>query len=168
MAAGTTRAVFALLLVLAAVAQATLLPVIVPVAVVPNLVLVLVLVRTARRGVVDGLLWIVLAGLVLDTLALDPLGTNGLALMPVVLVGGLGQRRWFITGPAFPMLLAISATFASALTLVAVRAFAGEGMAPLAAVLRMTALQSLLNAVLVPPLYALVGLLARAEPERAP
>ncbi len=168
MAAGTTRAVFALLLVLAAVAQATLLPVIVPVAVVPNLVLVLVLVRTARRGVVDGLLWIVLAGLVLDTLALDPLGTNGLALVPVVLVGGLGQRRWFITGPAFPMLLAISATFASALTLVAVRAFAGEGMAPLAAVLRITALQSLLNALLVPPLYGLVGWLARAEPERAP
>ncbi|MBA3414197.1 MAG: rod shape-determining protein MreD [Chloroflexia bacterium] len=159
---------FALLLVLAAVAQATLLPVIVPVAVVPNLVLVLVLVRTARRGVVDGLLWIVLAGLVLDTLALDPLGTNGLALVPVVLVGGLGQRRWFITGPAFPMLLAISATFASALTLVAVRAFAGEGMAPLAAVLRITALQSLLNALLVPPLYGLVGWLARAEPERAP
>ncbi len=168
MAAGTTRAVFALLLVLAAVAQATLLPVIVPVAVVPNLVLVLVLVRTARRGVVDGLLWIVLAGLVLDTLALDPLGTNGLALVPVVLVGGLGQRRWFITGPAFPMLLAISATFASALTLVAVRAFAGEGMAPLVAVLRITALQSLLNALLVPPLYGLLGWLARAEPERAP
>ncbi len=168
MAAGITRTAFALVLVVAAVAQATLLPVIGPVAVLPNLVLVLILVRTARRGMADGLLWIVLAGLVLDTLALDPLGTNGLALLPVVLVGGMGQRRWFISGPAFPMVLAISATFAYALTLVAVRAVAGEGMAPLPAVLRMTTLQALLNAVLVPPLYGLVGWLARAEPERAP
>jgi rod shape-determining protein MreD len=159
---------FALFLIVAAVAQATLLPVVGPVAVLPNLVLVLVLVRTARRGMIDGLFWIVLSGLVLDTVALDPLGTNGLALLPVVLVGGVGQRRWFISGPAFPMLLAISATFAYALALVGVRMVAGEGTAPLSTVMRTTTLQALLNAVLVPPLYGLVGLLARAEPERAP
>jgi hypothetical protein len=64
---------FALFLIVAAVAQATLLPVLGPVAVLPNLVLVLVLVRTARRGMIDGLFWIVLSGLVLDTVALDPL-----------------------------------------------------------------------------------------------
>jgi rod shape-determining protein MreD len=163
-----TRSMFALFLIVAAVAQATLLPVLGPVAVLPNLVLVLVLVRTARRGMIDGLFWIVLSGLVLDTVALDPLGTNGLALLPVVLVGGVGQRRWFISGPAFPMLLAISATFAYALALVGVRMVAGEGTAPLSTVMRTTTLQALLNAVLVPPLYGLVGLLARAEPERAP
>jgi len=163
-----TRSMFALFLIVAAVAQATLLPVVGPVAVLPNLVLVLVLVRTARRGMIDGLFWIVLSGLVLDTVALDPLGTNGLALLPVVLVGGVGQRRWFISGPAFPMLLAISATFAYALALVGVRMVAGEGTAPLSTVMRTTTLQALLNAVLVPPLYGLVGLLARAEPERAP
>jgi rod shape-determining protein MreD len=163
-----TRWVFALVLLGAAIAQATLLPVIGLVGVLPNLVLVLVLVRTARRGVVDGVLWVVFVGLVLDTLALDPLGTNGVALLPVVLVGGMAQRRWFISGAAFPMLLAILATFASAVTLVAVRAFGGEGMAPLAAVLRMTTLQALLNAVLVPPFYGLVGWLARTEPERVP
>ena len=168
MATGMTRSMFALFLIVAAVAQATLLPVVGPVAVLPNLVLVLVLVRTARRGMIDGLFWIVLSGLVLDTVALDPLGTNGLALLPVVLVGGVGQRRWFISGPAFPMLLAISATFAYALALVGVRMVAGEGTAPLSTVMRTTTLQALLNAVLVPPLYGLVGLLARAEPERAP
>lgn len=168
MATGMTRSMFALFLIVAAVAQATLLPVLGPVAVLPNLVLVLVLVRTARRGMIDGLFWIVLSGLVLDTVALDPLGTNGLALLPVVLVGGVGQRRWFISGPAFPMLLAISATFAYALALVGVRMVAGEGTAPLSTVMRTTTLQALLNAVLVPPLYGLVGLLARAEPERAP
>ena len=168
MATGMTRLMFALFLIVAAVAQATLLPVVGPVAVLPNLVLVLVLVRTARRGMIDGLFWIVLSGLVLDTVALDPLGTNGLALLPVVLVGGVGQRRWFISGPAFPMLLAISATFAYALALVGVRMVAGEGTAPLSTVMRTTTLQALLNAVLVPPLYGLVGLLARVEPERAP
>jgi len=167
-ATGMTRSMFALFLIVAAVAQATLLPVLGPVAVLPNLVLVLVLVRTARRGMIDGLFWIVLSGLVLDTVALDPLGTNGLALLPVVLVGGVGQRRWFISGPAFPMLLAISATFAYALALVGVRMVAGEGTSPLSTVMRTTTLQALLNAVLVPPLYGLVGLLARAEPERAP
>jgi rod shape-determining protein MreD len=162
-----TRWVFAFVLVVAAVAQATLLPLIGPVAVLPNFVLVLILVRTARRGAVDGLLWTVLVGVVLDTLALDPLGTNGVALLPVVLVGGLARRRWFISGPAFPMLLAIVATFAYAVTLLAVRAFAGAGMAPLPAVLQSTTLQSLLNAVLVPPFYGLVGWLARTEPERS-
>ena len=163
-----TRWLFALVLVTAAIAQATLLPVIGPVAVLPNIVLVLILVRTARRGILDGLVWAVVAGLTLDTLALDPLGTNGLALLAVVLVGGLGQQRWFIAGPAFPMLLAISATFAYVLALMLVRWFAGGGLPPLAALLPMTTLQSLLNAVLVPPLYGIVAWLARAEPEVAP
>lgn len=158
------RVLFALVLVLAAVAQATLLPAIGPVAVLPNVVLVLILVRSARQGIVDGVVWIVVAGVVLDTVALDPLGTNGLALLPVAVIGGLARRRWFVAGPAFPMVLAISATFAYAVALSAVRALAGAGWGLQSTMLGMTTLQALLNAVLVPPLYLVVGWLTRNEP----
>lgn len=161
-----SRWIFGLLLIVSAVAQATVLPLLGSRAGLPNVVLVLILVRSARRGVVASLVWIILSGLILDTLALDPLGTNGLALLPVAIVGGLGQRRWFISGPAFPMLLALVATYAYAVTLLIIRAYAGEGLAPLPAILQMTVFQSLLNAVLVLPVYGLVGWLGRNDVER--
>jgi rod shape-determining protein MreD len=158
---GMTRAVFGLLLIAAAMLQATILPTVGPLVVMPNLVLVLILVRTAQCGVADGLLWSLIAGLVLDALALDPIGTNGLALLPVVLAGGLSRRRIFLNGVLFPMLLAVAATLAHAMVLNAARTLGGEALVPLEALLRMSLLQSLLNAVLVPVLWPLVGLLAR-------
>lgn len=161
-----SRAIFALLLIAAALLQATLLPAIGPVAVTPNLVLVLVLVRTVQRGVPEGLLWAFVGGLALDVVALDPLGTNGLAMVPVVLFGGLARRRVFQSGVLFGMLLAIGASLAHALVLNGVRMLGGESLVPLAALLRLTFLQALLNAVLVPIVWPLVGLLGRIEPER--
>lgn len=161
-----TRALFALVLFLAAVTQATLIPALVPGAVLPNVVLVLVLVRTARRGLVEGFAWAATAGVLLDALALDPLGTNGLALLPVALVGELGRRRFFVSGMAFPMLLAIGSTLLWACALALTRGLAGEAWTPPESILRLATLQALLNALLVPPLYLLVGWLGRAEPER--
>ncbi|MCC6314752.1 MAG: rod shape-determining protein MreD [Thermomicrobiales bacterium] len=162
-----TRALFALLIVLAALAQATILPAAAPLAIVPNVVLVLILVRAALYGVADALIWILLAGVTLDVLALDPIGANGLALLAVALVAALARKRFFHNGMIFPMLLAMLATFAYAIVLAVVRAFAGEGMAPLQFVLRLTLLQALLNSLLVPPLYLGVGWLNRFGPEGA-
>jgi hypothetical protein len=50
--------------------------------------------------------------------------------------------------------------------LLALRGLLGEGGDPLQVVGRVTLLQALLNALLVPPVYGLVGWLQRLEPER--
>ena len=160
------RAVFGVLIVAAAVLQATVLPKAEPLVVLPNLVLVLVLVRTVQLGVAEGLLWSLIAGLVLDTLALDPLGTNALALLPAVLAGLAGRKRIFLSGVLFPMLLAIVATVGSAMLLNVVRLVGGETLVPYDALVRLTVLQSLLNAVLVPLVWPVVGLLSHDRSER--
>ena len=147
------RPIFALLLVAAALAQATILPVVGPVGILPNLVLVLLLVWSALRGLGEGLLWVFGAGLLLDVLAMDALGTNGLALLAAAVVAGPARRRFFHSGMIFPILLTMLATVACALVMTLLRGL-GESAAvlPMGAVLRLAVLQALLNALLVPPL----------------
>jgi rod shape-determining protein MreD len=166
------RLSFALLLVVAALAQATILPALLPVGVVPNLVLVALLVWSALRGVAEGLGWVLVAGLLLDTMALDPLGTNGLALLPVALTAGLARRRFFRSGLVFPIVLAALATIGHGLILAVLRGMEGGLPAlpselPLAGVPQLLVLQALLNAVLVPPLYFVAGRLAGLAREKA-
>jgi len=149
-----TRLLFALFVATAALSQGTLLPELGLLEVLPNLVLVLLLVWSALRGIAEGLLWVFGAGLLLDLLAMDPLGTNGLALLIVaVLGGGPGRRRFFHSGMIFPIVLAVVATVAHAALLGALR---DGGVAP-----RLVALQALLNALLVPPLYLVAGWMDR-------
>ena len=152
------RPLFALLLATAALTQATILPALAPVGVLPNLVLVLLLVWSALRGTGEGLLWVFGAGVLLDVLAMDPLGTNGLALLVVALLAGPARRRFFHSGMVFPLLLALLATVVHALALSLLRGLGDGGAAlPAAAVARLTFLQALLNALLVPPLYLIAG-----------
>lgn len=158
------RPLFVLLLMLAALVQATLLPAL-GLVVLPNAVLVLVLVRGATRGVAGALAWAAVAGVLLDVLAMDRIGVNALALLPVALIGGLGRRRLFQSGVLFPMLLAVVATFAHALVLSMLRGSGREALDAFPAIARLVVLQGLLNAVLVPPLYGLVGWMTRPEPE---
>jgi rod shape-determining protein MreD len=162
------RALFALLLVTAALAQATILPALGPIAVLPNLVLVLLLVWSALRGVAEGLAWVFTVGVLMDLLALDPLGCNGLALLPVALLAGPARRRFFHSGMVFPLLLAMLATVAHALVLAVLRGMDdGGALLPAAAVARLTFLQALLNALLVPPLYVVAGWMDRSMLEKA-
>lgn len=161
------RPIFALLLLVAALVQATVLPALLPFGVMPNLVLVLLLVWVALRGVAEGLIWVLATGLLLDALAMDAIGTNGLALLPVALAAGLARRRFFHSGMIVPLILAVAATICHGLILTVLRGLeSGGGMPALAAVFRLTLLQSLLNAVLVPPLYFVASRLNRWEPER--
>ena len=162
------RLFFALLLLVAALAQATILPARGPVGILPNFVLVLLLVWSALRGAGEGLVWIFGVGLLLDLLAMDPLGTNGLALLAVVLVAGPARRRFFHSGMIFPLLLTMLATVAHALTLTLLRGLDDGGtMLPAEAVARLAFLQALLNALLVPPLYLVAGWMDRSLPEKA-
>lgn len=164
-----SRIVFAVTLAAAALLQATLLPVLIPVGVLPNLVLLLVLAWSALRGAAEGLAWGFGVGLVLDALALDQLGTNGLALLPVVLIAGVGRRRFFRSGLVFPIALAALATVAHGLTLALIRDLSGgsgSGGIAVGEIARLLVLQALLNAVLVPALYLVVGWMDRMAPER--
>jgi rod shape-determining protein MreD len=161
-----TRPVFGLLLVAAALLQTALLPRWQVIAVVPGLVVVLLFAWGAYRGLPEALIWAFAAGLLLDILGLDRLGTNALALLPVALLGGLSRGRFFQSGLIFPMVLAIVATFAYVAVLLGLRGLVGEGGSVDQAIGRITVLQALLNALLVPIVFGLVGWLQRLEPER--
>jgi hypothetical protein len=84
--------VLAISLVFFAFMQATVFPSSDLIGIFPDVTLVIILVWSAVRGVREGLLWAFLVGILLDTLALDPLGGNALALLPVVLLGALSHR----------------------------------------------------------------------------
>lgn len=161
-----TRPIFGLLLVIAALLQTALLPRWHILAVTPGLVLVLLLGWSAYRGVAEALAWVFVAGFLLDVLGLDRLGANALALLPVALLGGLSRGRFFHSALVFPMFLAIVATFAYVATLLTLRGLLGEGGDLGQVAGRVTLLQALLNALLVPPVFGLLGWLQRMEPER--
>jgi rod shape-determining protein MreD len=158
--------VFGILLVLAALLQAALLPRWQILAVTPGLVLVLILGWSAYRGLPETLAWVLVAGLLLDILGLDTLGTNAMALLPVALLGGLARGRFFHSALVFPMVLAMVATFAYVAVLLTLRGFLGEGGDMSQALGTMTLLQALLNAVMVPFVFGFLGWLQRTEPER--
>ncbi len=162
------RLCFALMVSIAAVAQATVLPAARLIDVLPSLVLVLVLLWAALRGVAEGVVWVFAVGILLDTLAVDPLGTNGLALLPAILLAGPARRRFFHSGMVLPLVLTIVATLAHALLLSLLRTIGHPdvALAP-GAVLRIGLLQALLNALLVPPAYLIAGRMNRWMGETA-
>lgn len=161
------RILFGALLLFAALSQATLMPSMHTIEVLPDVTLVLLLVWSALRGVPEGLAWAFGLGIFLDILALDPLGTNALALLGVALLGGLSRHRFFHSILVFPILLAVVATMVHALVLLLLRSGEGAGL-PIASVFRLIFLQSLLNSIFVPPLYVIAGLMERRmEPSRA-
>ncbi len=161
-----TRPVFGLLLIIAALLQTALLPRWQILAVTPGLVLVLILGWSAYRGLPEALAWVLASGLLLDVLGLDRLGVNALALLPVALVGVVSRGRFFNSALVFPMVLAMAATFVYVGTLLTLRQLLGEGGDPGQMIGRVTLLQALLNALLVPPVFGLLGWLQRTEPER--
>jgi rod shape-determining protein MreD len=162
-----TRPLFAVFLIIAALLQSALLPRWQLLVVTPGLVVVLLLAWSAYRGIPEALAWVLVAGFVLDVLALDRLGANALALLPIALLGGLSRGRFFHSALVFPMVLAMVATFLYVGTLLALRGLLGEGGDVSQMLGRVTVLQALLNALLVPPVYGFVGWLQRMEPERA-
>lgn len=161
-----TRLFFGLILILTAFAQATIFPAVNVLGIGPNLVLVLVLVWASLRGTPEALLWIFPLGLLLDFLTLDPLGTNGLALVPVALIGGLARRRLLHSGVIIPMIAVVAATLAHQLVGLAIAAAVGP-YTPLSGSIRLALLMALLNMVVVPLLYLAVQLMERMGVGRA-
>jgi rod shape-determining protein MreD len=161
------RLLFALLLVGTATVQVTLLPRLNPLEVGPDLVLGLVLVSSSLGGVAVGMIWAALAGFTLDLLTLEPLGSHGLALLLVAIIGGLARRRLFRSDLVVPMGLVVLATLASHLVAVSLQSALGKGP-PIEAVLRVAALTALLNVAVVPLVYGAIVALERLGMRRAP
>lgn len=161
-----TRLFFGLILILIAFAQATIFPAINVLGIGPNLVLVLVLVWAGLRGAPEALLWIFPLGLLLDMLTLAPLGSTGLALIPVALIGGLAQRRLFRSGVILPMLAVVGATLAYQAVDVVLGVLLGQSY-PLLASVQLGVLMALLNVMVVPVLYVAVHVLERMGVGRA-
>jgi rod shape-determining protein MreD len=159
------RALFGLLLIAGAFAQAAALPVLLPIESTPNLVLLLIFLWSLRRGIGEAIFWTFGAGILLDLLALDPLGLNGLALLPTVLLAPLGRRRFFQSGLVVPILVAGVATVVSGLLLLFLRSAIVGPVVPMSAAARVVVPQAALNALLVPLFYLVTGWLSRRVPE---
>ncbi len=154
------RVFFALIVVTAALTQATILPALRLIGILPDATLVLLMVWSAMRGVPEGLLWAFGLGFFVDLLALDRLGSNALALLGVALLGGLARRRFFHSNLIVPLVLAVAATVVHAIVLLLLRSGDGGGV-PVGSVVRLVALQALLNSIFVPPLYLIAGWMDR-------
>jgi rod shape-determining protein MreD len=161
------RLLFAILIVAALFFQATIWQEVGPLAVLPDLVMVLLLVWSAMRGVPEGLFWAFGLGLLIDVIALDPFGANALALIFVAVLGGLARRRLFHSNLVVPIVVAVFATFVHAFVLLILRGSDGGGLG-LSSIMHVVLLQALLNAIIVPPLYLIAGLMDRwMEPSHA-
>ena len=161
------RPLFGLLLLIAAFSQAAVLPLVLPIEVAPSLVLVLIFLWSLRRGAGEAVVWAFGVGILLDLLALDPLGLNGLAMLPAVLLGPVARRRFFQSGLVVPILVVGVATLTSGLALIALRGAVVGPVVPIAAAFRVIIPQALLNALLIPPLYLIVSWLDRRLLEQA-
>lgn len=154
-----SRLLYALVMFATAIFQATVIGKYSPIEIQPDITLVLLLVWCANTGTAEGLTWAFGLGILTDVLALDALGTNPLALLPVALLAAASRKRVFNSKLLFPILLAMAATLIHAVVLLLLRSEA-VGDVPLATVFRLVFLQALLNSIIVPPLALFAGLLS--------
>jgi len=149
-----SRIIFGLLLFLSIFAQATLVPAINPFNVAPDGALLLLLLWTGYCGPREALGWTFVAGITLDILSADPLGTNAVALaLGVVVLASLLRERLY--GP-FPivMIAAVVATIAHGVLLSLLR-----GSLPTATILWQAMAHALI--VLIP--YVFMRRIARDD-----
>jgi rod shape-determining protein MreD len=161
-----SRLLFALILFAVAILQATIFGDLIPIEIHPDITLVLLLVWCANTSTAEGLSWAFGLGILLDVLALDALGTNPLALLPVALLAAASRKQVFNSRLLFPIVLTVAATFLHAVVLLLLRS-GSIGDVPLATLVRLVFLQSLLNSILVPPLAMLAGFLSGRAPTRS-
>jgi len=93
-----------------AMLETTLSPYVRPLGVHPDLVTLAVLSWSLLRGTREGAVWAVIGGMGLDLLSAGPFGISALALLPVSLLTGLDEGRFF-RGHA--LLLVLSVTVAT-------------------------------------------------------
>ena len=157
------RILFAILLLLTGLLQATFFPATGAIGIVPDFALVFLLIRSSTHGVTEGMFWAAGLGLWIDLLTMDPLGTHVLALLVVALIGGATRGKLFRSGAVLPVLTVIAATMAYGLVLVILSFMAGDSVS-VASAARLAVMTSLLNALLVPLAYGVLLVFDRWMP----
>jgi rod shape-determining protein MreD len=89
------RLVFGLFLFALVFAQATFIPRMNPFPITPDLALVVLFFWMTQRSLRESLAWVFVVGMVMDVLAMDPLGVHALAMIPMVAMAyPLRVRPW--------------------------------------------------------------------------
>lgn len=138
------RPIFGFVLFIMVFAQATIIPSINPLTVSPDFVLMLLFMVAALRGTREGLVWLFLAGIVTDVIAMDPLGSSGLALLPAVILAGPARGRVFQSNILVPTILILMVTLFHGLIVSVIRGVAPDITIPL---------QALMHAAIMPIVY---------------
>lgn len=159
------RVLFALLLMAAALFQASFLQAIDSVAIIPNIALVLLLVWSASHSIEEGLIWAFALGLWFDMLTLDPLGIHAIPLMLVALAGGAVRGRLFRSGAILPIVAVIAVTIGAGFVGLALDFLRGERVLFLGH-MRIVLVMAFLNALFVPLIYAVILIIERVTPSR--
>ncbi|HWV23126.1 MAG TPA: rod shape-determining protein MreD [Thermomicrobiales bacterium] len=147
------RLAYGLLLFATVIAQATFLPRLNPLAVTPDLALVLLFLWAARHSVRESLMWIFVFGVILDVLALDPLGVHALALVPVVVLAHpLRISPWRFSATGVMLLIFLTSLFHGVI-LAILRGTSPDVMT--------IAIQTVLQVILIPVFFFLLRLVGR-------
>lgn len=147
------RLAFGLLLFATVIAQATFIPRLNPLPVTPDLALILLFLWAARHSVRESLMWIFCFGLILDVLALDPVGAHALALVPVaVLAHPLRLSPWRFSATSVMLLVFLTSLFHGAILAVL------RGVSPDVILI---GVQTLLQVLLIPVVFLLLRLVGR-------
>ena len=147
------RLLFGLLLFATVIAQSTFLPRLNPLPVTPDLVLILLFMWSAQHSVRESLLWVFFIGMMLDVIAIDPLGANGLALLVLVILSHpLRIRPWQFNATSVMLLVFLGTIFHGVMLTV----FRGSS-------LDMThiGLQAVLDVILIPVVFLVLRMIGR-------
>lgn len=138
------RLIFGFVLFTMVFAQATIVPALNPLTVPPDFVLLMLFLVAAFRGTREGLAWLFIAGIVTDVIAMDPLGANGLAMLPAVVLAGPARERMFQSTVLIPIAMTVVATLLHGGIICLIRGVMPDITIPL---------QALMHAVIIPFVY---------------
>jgi rod shape-determining protein MreD len=127
----------------------------------PDLMLIVVVSWSLLRGGREGIVWAFLGGLWLDLLAGGPLGVSALALMAVSLACSIGALNIFRSHLLLPLLTILWGTVVFGLVYLSLLQSLGYTVAWLDALRRVTLPSMILNALVMPLLYAPLDWLSR-------
>ena len=151
-------AVALLVIMIAVLAQASILPAFSIFGAHPNLIIVLLVAWTSVRGQREALLLIPAAGFLLGLLDSQPLGLAMLALAPLILLGDLRELRLVESDLLLAVVLTSVATLAYEGSGLISLAVTGERLDWFAAVLNVLVPATIANVLLLLPVYAVVRL----------
>ncbi len=159
--------VLPVIMVLLALLQATLLPVVPALEVRPDLVLLVVLAWTMVRGYGEGAVGAFVGGIALDALSSLPLGSHALVLLLAVLPLGWLAEPKYRGNLLYPIVAAFLTTMLYSVLLLTLSQLLGQSPAWGAVLWRVALPLGLVEAVLIPLVYWLLDFLDRRLRRRA-